>query len=59
MIYILLVTALINGHPDTQATGRYIDKPACEKAAQVYKAKQAARGVVVYAVACLPTEGSI
>lgn len=59
MIYILLVTALINGHPDSQVTGRYIDKPACEKAAQVYKAKQAARGVVVYGVACLPTEENI
>lgn len=59
MIYILLVTALINGHPDSQATGRYIDKPACEKAAQVYKAKQAARGIVVYGAACLPTEGNI
>ena len=59
MIYILLVTALINGHPDTQATGRYIDKPACQKAAQVYKAKQKTRGIVVYSTACLPTEENI
>lgn len=52
MLYMLLVTALVNGHPDTQGLAMYIDKADCEKALSQYKADNAN----VLAVSCLPVE---
>ena len=52
MFYILLVTVLLNGHPDTQAAGIYIDKPSCIKALSAYKREAAARRIQVINAKC-------
>lgn len=52
MFYILLVTVMLNGHPDTQSAGVYIDKPSCIKAMALYKAGAKTRRVKVINAKC-------
>lgn len=56
MVYLLLVTALINGHPDTSGPSLWLSLEDCQKAETRYKAAQAKAGVKVYATACLPMD---
>ena len=52
MFYILLITVILNGHPDTQAAGVYIDKSSCIKAMALYKVDAKARKVKVIDAKC-------
>ncbi len=52
MLYVLLVTVILNGHPDTLAAGVYRDKPSCQKALSAYKREAAARGFRVINAKC-------
>lgn len=56
MIYMLLVTALVNGHPDTQATSYWLSRADCEKARQEVTHSKPGQPFQVLASGCFPVE---
>lgn len=54
MIYMLLVTVLSNGHPDTQAVALYMSKADCERAKAHYVTKPNTPKVL--ASGCFPVD---